>query len=680
MRQPLQDFGDSQYDRPHLPWICGLADEGHACPAGPTAAGPCPAMAQCNPVRVGDRWQCNRSPLRGGPCASGPTPDGACSCVDRCQPVRNLRSRRGRMVGATAMFTASALLMLLSGPWRADSLKPGPLAQNHAQILADRADSQRCATCHEAAGGGFGTWWSAAVWHGDNMPTQSQLCLDCHDKTFAAELALVAHNVPPAELHEKTEARGGNSIRLADVVFGSPTSGRGEIACAQCHREHQGAMHDLTAMDDNACQACHVERYRSFAADHPDFSLWPYKRRTRIVFDHAAHQGKHFPEQNATFDCARCHLDDSTQNVKLLAGFEQSCARCHNEPIATSIGAGVPIFALPTIDAESLTAAGVTVGDWPEMATGEFDGRLPPVMKLLLAADPTVVEAMRQLGADFEFADVDPDDPEQVRAASHVIAATKRLLGQLAQSGRTVAKTRLAAAFGQSARSADVDLLLAGLSVDTIRAAQETWLPGMQTNTPTPDSENPNAEIPKSEFQVPNSNLSFSPTGTWHRDDTTFTLRYRPAGHADPLLSSWLNQVAAAASNGDNDLLNTVLKELSQPTTAGQCITCHSIERTDSGQLAVNWRALDPRDELRGFTKFTHRPHLIQPQLTDCTHCHQVDTNSDSSASYATHDPHSFVSDFLPLSKSQCAECHTPQAAGDRCQSCHNYHVDATGQ
>jgi hypothetical protein len=352
--------------------------------------------------------------------------------------------------------------------------------------------------------------------------------------------------------------------------------------------------------------------------------------------------------------------------VKLLANFEQACASCHDESIATSIGAGVPIFALPMIDIDALTSAGVTVNEWPEMATGEFDGRVPPMTKLLLAADPATAEAMRTLGEDFEFADVDPDDTEQVRAAAQVIAATKRLLGEFAQSGRAVAQTRLSAMLGESA--VDTDLLLAGLSVDTLRNAQQNWLPGMNLDDSTAAVESGSARYKPS--------LAFSPAGEWHRDDNTFTIHYRPAGHADPLLTSWLDLAARAASSGDNGLVETVLKELSQPTAAGQCISCHSIERGGDGTLAVNWRAFDRGNEPRGFTKFTHRPHLIQPQLADCTHCHQVDASSNSAASYANYDPQSFVSDFLPVTKGQCAECHTPYAAGDRCQSCHNYHVE----
>jgi hypothetical protein len=171
------------------------------------------------------------------------------------------------------------------------------------------------------------------------------------------------------------------------------------------------------------------------------------------------------------------------------------------------------------------------------------------------------------------------------------------------------------------------------------------------------------------------STLNFAPVGAWRRNDSTFAIEYQPAGHADPVFTSWINMMVKQAGASNDELLNTLLTEISQPTAAGQCISCHSIEQTDSG-LVVNWRALESGDKRRDFTRFSHGPHLIQPQLRDCTHCHQIDTAANTSISYAAHDPHSFVSDFRPISKGQCAECHTPQAAGDRCQSCHHYHVE----
>jgi hypothetical protein len=64
------------------------------------------------------------------------------------------------------------------------------------------------------------------------------------------------------------------------------------------------------------------------------------------------------------------------------------------------------------------------------------------------------------------------------------------------------------------------------------------------------------------------------------------------------------------------------------------------------------------------------------PQLADCTTCHALDSQANTTASYADHDPHHFASEFQPMSKQKCAECHTATAAGDSCQSCHRYHVD----
>jgi hypothetical protein len=77
----------------------------------------------------------------------------------------------------------------------------------------------------------------------------------------------------------------------------------------------------------------------------------------------------------------------------------------------------------------------------------------------------------------------------------------------------------------------------------------------------------------------------------------------------------------------------------------------------------------------RGFTRFTHRPHLIQPTLESCDACHQRDDKADTMAGFADRDPLTFTSNFTPISKSTCVSCHTSTAAGDSCLQCHNYHV-----
>src|SRR5690606_17932627 len=119
-------------------------------------------------------------------------------------------------------------------------------------------------------------------------------------------------------------------------------------------------------MNDTACQSCHQQQYERFSTNHPDFGRWPYERRTRIIFNHASHEAKHFAEKKQAFDCRTCHVEDSTGAVQLLASYEASCAACHDEKIATSVAKGVPILALPTLDVDALQTAGHAIGAWPE--------------------------------------------------------------------------------------------------------------------------------------------------------------------------------------------------------------------------------------------------------------------------------------------------------------------------
>ncbi len=435
MREPAPDYSASRYERPNQPWVCGLAGQGQSCPAGPTARGRCPALAECAPTRNGDRWKCNRSPLRGGPCDAGPTPEGDCGRVHNCHPMRSLRAIRGRFVRACALLVAGAGIIVLSAGWRDRVIAPGPLAQQHAQLMERSGTEPNCAACHAAAGQNIAGWIASLAIARGTQPNQWQLCMKCHAKTISAEFALAAHNTPPNLLAQITATRAfpqHYSKRDADT-----------IACSTCHLEHHGARADLTAIDNVACQACHQRRYASFAADHPDFGIWPYERRTRIAFNHAAHRDKHFAEKKQPFDCRSCHLDDATGKVQLLASFESACAQCHDEKISTSVARGAPMLAMPTLDISALRSAGFDIGSWPKVATGDFDGRFPPMMKLLLAADPAASQAIAKLGADFDFQDVNPKDHQQLEACATLASAIKKLMVEMAASADTAVRERL---------------------------------------------------------------------------------------------------------------------------------------------------------------------------------------------------------------------------------------------
>jgi hypothetical protein len=446
-----------------------------------------------------------------------------------------------------------------------------------------------------------------------------------------------------------------------------------QLACATCHREHHGSQFDLTAIGNDACQACHQQQYSSFATDHPEFGIWPYERRTRIVFNHASHAAKYFAEKKQRFDCAACHVEDATRAGQLSLSYEAACAACHDERIATSVAQGIPMMLLPTLDVDALKAAGHDIGDWPEQATGDFDGRLPPMMKLLLAADPAAAQAIHTLGADFEFLDIDPDDPQQLAACAVLAGAIKHLIRELATSGPTVVQERLAKSLGQPLSEADVNALVAGLSADTLAGATATWLRNSTAGTAPKTADN--SQMTSRSSQP----LSYAPAGTWFRDDALFAIRYRPAAHADPVLTSWLEAVASTPGLAERPLALAAFKELSNQTAPGLCATCHSVDQAEAGKLSINWRAFDRTAEPRGFTKFSHGPHLLLPQLADCTQCHAIDNRVTAAATHTGWDPLRFASEFLPVSKSQCAQCHTATAAGDRCQSCHNYHVESLG-
>lgn len=692
MSEPGPHDAANQYERPNQPWVCGLAAAGHACAAGPTSRGRCPALAECAPKRNGDRWQCNRSALRGGPCDEGPTPEGRCGHVQKCRPVRSLRAKRRLFVAACAITAIGGTAIVLCSDWRERALRPGALAQQHAQILEGAAGkSASCGACH-AAGTQSVAGWTVSLVASDNcLPSQPQLCMNCHSKSIAKDLSLAAHNLPAQTLEQFKSGRqkvvpvagtvdspavSAGSVRQVSAetsdVPASPTrdgsaiygDSATSIACAACHREHHGAKADLTAIADNACQACHQQRYQSLAADHPDFGVWPYVRRTQIAFNHASHRGKHFVEKKQTFDCRACHVADSSGQVARTASYETACASCHDEKIATSIGRGVAMFTLPIMDIEALKAGGHNIGTWPAAATGDFDGRLPAAMKLLLASDPAGAAAISKLGTTFEFQDVDPRNKEQVAAAASLGAAIKSLLADLSARGAVAVRERLAATLGRDVTEMEAATLAAGLSLDTMREAAK-WV-----GTPT------KANSPASTTKLAKIALVYGPAGYWTRDDATFSVRYQPAVHADPVLAAWIELLATTPHLEQRPIAAAMFKELTKSTAPGLCATCHSVEQTSTGALAVNWRATSNVKPQRGFTKFTHEPHLVLPQLNDCASCHAVDDAAIAVTAYADNDPRHFVGDFKPITKRQCAECHTHTAAGDSCQSCHNYHVE----
>jgi hypothetical protein len=663
VREPRQPATTDQYERPQQAWTCGLAADGASCPAGPMAHGGCPAAAACHPVRDGDRWHCNRSTLRGGPCEDGPSPEGECCIVYRCTPVRSLRVRRGRFVFGIAIAALGALVMAMSGSWRNEFLAPGPLSAHHAQLLEGKNATQRCAQCHAAGLAAIGTWWEHSFGGGELSPTQSLLCLECHREAIGQEFAMAAHGVELASLEELTRvsaerngAGGGDAPARWDERRRNPQEA---IACAACHREHQGRMHDLAAVSNVACQACHRQEFESFADGHPEFGGWPHLRRTRIAFDHAAHQLKHFPEAKREFTCAACHQADATGQRQLTASFADSCAACHDKSIAASFANGVMFLALPTVDVKTLADHDIQLTPWPAAATGDFEGAPSMFAKLLMQADADGAAALGVLGPDFDLYDVDIEDATQLRAAARTAESLRAIVNELADQGEPALATRLQSLLDRELTVAELANLTGRLSAERIGEFRDQSLLGKPSDIPADIAERRRRLRPGA--------------GEWTHDPTTLTLRYQPAGHADPWLRAWLDVLAEGANGKHAKLFEPLLTQAMKPTASGLCGSCHSIDRVD-GRLAIQWELRDPTREPRGFTRFNHAPHIVMPKAGDCASCHQFAVGAEFMASYAERDPHRFTAGFVPMQKAACAACHTSAAAGDSCTQCHRYH------
>jgi hypothetical protein len=310
---------------------------------------------------------------------------------------------------------------------------------------------------------------------------------------------------------------------------------------------------------------------------------------------------------------------------------------------------GIAVLALPTLDVEAIQTAGHNVGPWPEWATGDFDGKLPAVMQVLLAADPAAAKAMEHLGRGFTFADVDPDDTKHVTAAADIARGTKQLLAALSKEGHAALDKRLPKGSAQ-----ELSALAGRFPLDTAIVALEKWF----AKSPATAGEKTSAELAK-----------LASGGGWFRDDRSMTIRYQPTGHADPWLQAWLD---AAVRIENPQLREALLSDLGKPNSPGTCLSCHQLQ---DGGHAIAWQGFDRRNAPRTFTKFSHRPHVLQPQLADCSHCHTLNLPQNGPTIVAVSSPIK-PHDFLPIGKHSCVSCHTASAAGDSCVQCHNYHVE----
>ncbi len=162
----------------------------------------------------------------------------------------------------------------------------------------------------------------------------------------------------------------------------------------------------------------------------------------------------------------------------------------------------------------------------------------------------------------------------------------------------------------------------------------------------------------------------------WHRNDRAFAITWRSTGHLDPVLKSWTD-LAVALSQYPAVQTSDLQRSLTSDLAPGTCMSCHRQTRNKSGMEPLEWSPVYRETSIRGFTRFSHRPHGLLSPLSDCTSCHQLKSPQTVSTrrTPTAIGPENCPGDFAPISKHQCATCHRAGGAPAGCVDCHNYHV-----
>ena len=649
----------TEYNRPQQEWACGGAESGNPCPLGPSAMGVCRVEKQCQPAQRGGLWACTRDEMAGGPCENGPSSTGRCSCeAEKCAPVRSIRSQRGSFALSSVTLMAGLILFNLGGPWKNNVVAPGPLTLAHGQILKG---SDRCAACHPAASSNFSNWVTA-TFRKDNPygETQTEKCLECHEKTMVRETATLAHSADEERMREITTQHLASANQLEPRAIASHL--QANISCNTCHREHHGKA-DLSAMTSKQCQSCHQNQFHSFSDGHPGFANWPYTSDRGISFNHEKHLGKYFTQSKKEFSCNDCHVNDQGE-VVAVASFEKTCAACHDD-FMNQVDS-LAFVNLPMIDPEAFAKAGITVGDWPAEAVGDFDGKLPIFVRVLLMADDRAKTAMQRLGYDFDFFDVSLTDTTQLEDAAQLAWSLKTLMFDLSVDGQATIKRRFESILGRALTTVELQSIAGQLSPAVFRTAQERWFPNLaeEVNQRQTDAL---AIDPNAAGLGGKDSVAF---GGWFVDVDVCSIGYRPIGHNDELTRSWIELMAELQTkvSGDYDWE----AEFNNQALTKQCASCHI--NSDKRQ----WKGSSATAMSRGFTHFDHGPHLVLPNLADCTSCHGLGWKSNTASAGLSDggaaNPHH--AEFETMDKAACAKCHTADGAGNSCTTCHNYHVN----
>jgi len=162
--------------------------------------------------------------------------------------------------------------------------------------------------------------------------------------------------------------------------------------------------------------------------------------------------------------------------------------------------------------------------------------------------------------------------------------------------------------------------------------------------------------------------------GGWYQQD--YAIFYRPAGHKDKFIYSWLTLTGPQAPKGDRSPPAAVFDFLTNKDAQGSCTKCHSVDDIQGKGRIVNFSPLSVEKKQGQFTRFIHEPHFGIVGDRGCLTCHNLEKGRPYLKSYEQGNPQNFVSNFGEVKKDLCQTCHNSGTARQDCLLCHKYHVN----
>lgn len=389
---------------------------------------------------------------------------------------------------------------------------PGPLTSAHVAI-------ENCSSCHSKSGD-HKLAWLRGLAVGDPH-ADSKACISCHKMP---ETALNPHGAATGVLEKSSkrlEKVAANmsvpaSARLQNAAFPAHDVMSRELYCATCHQEHQGASFNLKKVSNEQCRSCHAVKFDSFDGSHPKFEGYPFKQRTHIIFDHAGHFGKHYPEvakkdpaKRIPATCSTCHDSGKDRRVMSVVPFEKTCAGCHNDQITGKERAtgpkGVAFLSVPGLDLQTLKKKNAQVGDWPD----DSDAALTPFMKVMISRSDRGRKLIKTLDG-LNLRDLAAANDTQIKAATDLAWEVKALFYALLNGKASDVLGDLNIGSGTALSPALTTDLTASLPRDVVASAQQEWLPNLATEMSSraekPKQEQPDATnkaAPKADSPAP---------------------------------------------------------------------------------------------------------------------------------------------------------------------------------